>query len=538
MSTTSTDIPTIGHNPRGTPPPTGPVSEFDVLIIGAGISGLNSAYHIQTAFPHLRYTILEARDDLGGTWNLFQYPGIRSDSDLHTFGFKWRPWPEKHAIAEGPEIIKYLKDSARETGIDRHIEYGKKIINADWSTKGKIWTSQVLDVKTNQMRTYKAHFVVLGTGYYNYDKPLDAYIPGIENFAGKVVHPQFWPKDLDYKDKNIVVIGSGATTITLLPALANSGAGHVTQLQRSPSYILTQPTLHPSEDYLHKFLPRSWALSVVRWKYIITSFVFFHVCQIFPGAFKRLLIWASKKQLPEGTEMETDWNPRYNPWEQRMCVTPDADYYVAMRKGRTSIVTGTIEKITEKSIVLTDGRTLTPDTIVTATGLRLCIGGQATISVDGKPLKLNTRHLWKGMCVSTVPNVAFSIGYTNASWTLGAENMGATLVKIFKEMQARDASVMTPVIPEDVKPKLGRVPPFNLSSTYLTRAKEEMPMHGGVGPWRARVNVLVDMWDVWFGDVEEGLVYEKVGRSWLAGAPSNGIANGHMNGKVGNEKAY
>lgn len=492
--------------------------DADIIIVGAGISGINSAHHIHKDFPELNYTILDRRDNLGGTWDLFQYPGIRSDSDLHTFGFKWRPWPEARAIVDGPSIVKYLHDCAGSEGIDRHIRYGHKVLHADWSSTDSLWTLTVDE--RGQQKKMRCHFVVMGTGYYNYDKPLEAVIPGIENFSGPKIHPQFWPKDLDYTDKNIVVIGSGATAITLLPALvkesAQSGAAaHVTMLQRSPSYILPQKTTHPDEKLIHAIFPRPFALAIVRWKYILISVLFFNFCHVFPNAARKLLNAATKKNLPPGTKMDPDWLPRYTPWQQRLCVSPDADFYDAIKDGRTSVMTGVIDNITEKSIHLADGRVLNPDIIITATGLKLCMMGQATLTVDGKSLEMNKHFIWKGMAIDGVPNAAFTMGYVNASWTLGAEAMGITLVKLLKKMKEKRADVVLPYIQGDKRSLMKAAkPPFNLTSTYLQAAVHALPMSAGVGPWKGRSSVFSDMWDAKFGNVTDDMVYSK-GEDWL-----------------------
>lgn len=488
--------------------------DYDIVIVGAGISGINSAHHIQTNFPHLSYTILEARHTFGGTWSLFQYPGIRSDSDLHTFGFQWRPWPERYAIAEGPAIIKYLKDCTEAEGIDKHIQYHHKVLAADWSSKTKCWS---LDVEVNgeKRKTIRTRFAVLGTGYYNYDTPLDAEIPGINNFQGKVVHPQFWPKDLDYTDKEVVVIGSGATAITILPAMSDR-AKHITMLQRSPSYILSLKSKHPDEDLIHNILPRSWALTIIRWKYIITSLTFFNFCHAFPNAARKMLAGITRKSIPKELEMDPDWIPRYNPWQQRMCISPDNDFYIALNKGKTSVVTGIIKNIDEKTITLTDGRQLSPDIIVTATGLRLALAGQAKFTVDGRAIEFNQHYLWKGMMLDSIPNAAFTIGYTNSSWTLGAEVMGATLVKIMKEMKRQNADVVVPIIPDEERKLMKPVAALNLTSTYLVRGAKAFPLNASRGPWRSRISYLGDLWDQWFGGVKDGLVYER-GAGWLRG---------------------
>lgn len=360
---------------------TATVVDYDVIIVGSGISGINSAYRVQTQVPNATYTILEARGGLGGTWDFFKYPGIRSDSDLHTFGFPWRPWTERRAIADGPSIVRYLKESAEEYGIDKKIQYNHKVISADWSSDTLNWS---LEVQHNgETKTMRGRFLILGTGYYNYDEPMESKIPGLERFKGTTVHPQFWPEDLDYSNKKMVIIGSGATAVTLLPVVAKT-ASHVTMLQRSPSYVLSLPNGDPLGEFYHRFLPLSWAHKLDRYRFLVFGFLFYHFCRFFPNAARGVLAKATKKQLPPSVLFDPHFVPTYNPWDQRLCLCPDGDFYEAMRSGKADVVTGHIKTVTEKGILLESGETITADIICTATGLKLKIAGGMTFTVDGQ----------------------------------------------------------------------------------------------------------------------------------------------------------
>ncbi|KFY17254.1 hypothetical protein V491_05056, partial [Pseudogymnoascus sp. VKM F-3775] len=416
-------------------------TDFDVIIIGAGISGINAAYRIQTELPNATYTILEARHTIGGTWDLFKFPGVRSDSDLHTFGFQWRPWQPEKAYADGQMILDYMKDAAEAYGIDNKIQYHHHLTAADWSSADQRWNLQI--TANGKPKTLSARFCIMGTGYYDYSKPLNADIPGLENFKGAVVHPQFWPSDLDYSDKSMVVIGSGATAVTMLPAVAET-AKHVTMLQRSPSYILVRSSNTVQERIMHAFLPRWLALKLVRLTWIILPWIFFRFSKAFPAASKSLVLSLTKMHLPKGTKMEPDWVPNYNPWEQRLCTSPDADFYLSLKTGKADVVTGTISKVSANAITLDDGRTLHPDIIVTATGLRLSFAGAVALSIDGVKLNSPNKYVWKGMMIQDLPNMAFPVGYLHSSWTLGADATAKMICRLIKHMQSKQVSAAIP----------------------------------------------------------------------------------------------
>ncbi|KAK1590455.1 uncharacterized protein LY79DRAFT_607469 [Colletotrichum navitas] len=474
---------------------------FDYIIVGAGLSGINTAYYLQTnGPPNATYAIMEGRSRLGGTWDLFRYPGIRSDSDIYTFGFSWNPWKGDKPLAEGPDICSYLAKSASMHGIDRHIRYQHRVVSADWDSDTSRWVLQVT-TGDEKIKTFSARFVVLGTGYYDYKEPLAAEIPGIQDFKGQVIHPQFWPEDLDYRNKNIVIVGSGATAITLLPNIATDAA-HVTMLQRSPGYIFSMPS---RRGLLSKFfmsvLPRSFTARFLRIQYFILSTLLYYYCRQFPKAARRLLVGAAKMQLPPNVPVDPHFKPRYNPWDQRLCVCPDADFYAALRSGKSDVVTDAIDRVTDSEIVLKGGATLRPDIIITATGLRIRFAGSISISVDGVPVDVSTKYSYKACMLQDVPNMAYVFGYANASWTLGAEATSSYLVRLWRAMDAKGVRSVTPQ-PENLNMK--RHVAVNLNSTYLQNAMKVFPRFG-TGIWAPRTNYLVDLWKATMGDVFRGL---------------------------------
>jgi cation diffusion facilitator CzcD-associated flavoprotein CzcO len=488
-----------GHTESGSPD-----LDFDVAIIGAAISGINSAYRIQTLAPKgTTYAILEARDDIGGTWDLFKYPGIRSDSDLHTFGFQWRPWNSRNAIATAGAIMDYLRECVSWAGIDKNIRFGTRLLSADWSSTSLCWTLNCeVDGKPT---TFRARFIILGTGYYDYNEPLPAVIPGIENFKGQVVHPQFWPQDLDYTDKNMVIVGSGATAVTLLPNVANK-AKHVTMLQRSPSYVLSLPTKDRLGSFFHAILPQSIASRLDFFRWLTTSYLLYKWCHAFPNAAKRWLKKETIKQLPQNIPWDPHFKPAYNPWDQRLCLCPGGDFYKALRGGKADVVTGHIKMVTEKTIEMESGERLTPDIIVTATGLKVMLAGGAKFFVDGKPIIVPDKFMWKGAMLEDLPNAAFVVGYTNASWTLGADATAHLVTRLLNTMQKKGAVAAVPRLknPESMK----STPIFNLSSTYLVAAKSVMPKTG-TGQWAPRTNYFTDIREAKRGDIETGLQFLK-----------------------------
>ncbi|KAF2668530.1 FAD/NAD(P)-binding domain-containing protein [Microthyrium microscopicum] len=485
------------------------VAAFDVIIIGAGISGINSAYRVSTKLPKgTTYVILEARNAVGGTWDFFRYPGIRSDSDLYTFGFAWRPWKGK-AIAEGHLIREYLQESIKETGIDKNIKFNHKVVSADWSSEDLRWT---LDVQVGEkMLQYRGQFMILGTGYYDYDEPLESFIPGIESFKGQVVHPQFFPEDLDYANKEVAIIGSGATAVTILPNMADK-AKQVTMVQRSPSYIFPLPN---KDDPLVKFtqwlLPAQWAHTLARWRWIFTSYAFFYFCRTFPNAARKIIRAATEKSLNKTFPHDPHFKPVYNPWEQRFCMAPDGDFYKAIRKGKASVVTGTIKTVTGDGITMDSGEEVKADILITATGLKIKLAGGLKPSIDGQPLDIPSKYMWKGVMLQDLPNACFVIGYTNASWTLGADATAQLFTRLINKMHQKGAGAVIPRLPnpEAMKP----TPMLNLNSTYIVKAMDAMPKSGSEGNWRPRTNYFQDYKEAKWGDIESGMEFVKARKS-------------------------
>jgi len=471
----------------------------------AGISGINFAYRLQERNPELSYVILENRHELGGTWSLFRYPGIRSDSDLFTFGFPWRPWAEKNSIAEGSLITSYLKESAEMYGIDKKMEFNHHVNGASWSSEHKTWTFDVTANKTQQ-KTFRSRFFMLCTGYYDYEQPLKSPIPGLENFQGKVVHPQFWPEDLEYADKKVVIIGSGATTATLVPAMAKE-AEHVTMLQRSPSYIMSQPTEDGMEKFIRRWFSGNLQHVLIRWKWIFIPFALSTFCQWFPKLGQKMFKAATTPQLPPTIKHDPHFQPRYYPFEQRVCLCPDADFYKALRSGKASMETGVIEDITANAIKLTSGVELNPDIIITATGLRLRVGGGMKVDVDGKPYDVPDHFVWKGVMLEDLPNAAFVIGYVDASWTLGADATAQMVCRILKQMKKEGAVEIVPRLTRKEKSNMKEKPLLNLKSTYVQSGAKVLPKAGDRGQWAARSYYMKDILMAWFGDIKTGTVW-------------------------------
>ncbi|KAL4882695.1 hypothetical protein BJY04DRAFT_227026 [Aspergillus karnatakaensis] len=445
---------------------------------GAGLSGINTAYHLQTKGPQgLSYVILE---------------GIRSDSDIHTFGFTWSPWVREAPLASGDEILDYFHKSAEKHGIDKHIIYNHRVESADWSSKHSSWTLHVTCDKDGERteKVVRCRFVVMGTGYYNYEHPLEARILGLESFGGAVIHPQFWPAELAYADKEMVVIGSGATAVTLLPAVADR-VKHVTMLQRSPTYILPRPMQDRVSRILSVFFPASIAARLNRLRFAVASYFLVTICRTFPNAARRSFAKIITEQLPPKVTTNPHFTPRYRPWEQRLCATPDGDFYAAIRSGKASVTTGVIREITESKIRLESGEILRPDIIVTATGLKLRFGGGIKLSVDGAPIDISQKFVWRGTMVQDLPTLAFIVGYVDASWTLGTDVSATTIVRLLNQMKKKGAlSAQRPL--------------FTISSTYVQTASEVFPK-GGVGQWRQNKNYLLDMLRASYGDLSTGL---------------------------------
>jgi monooxygenase len=471
----------------------------DVLIVGAGLSGIGAAHHLQEKLPHKTYAIWEARDTIGGTWDLFRYPGIRSDSDMYTLGYRFRPWEEGKAIADGDSILAYVRDTAHRVGIDQHIRFGHRVVGADWSTAESRWTITG-ELPGGGLERITAGFLFVCSGYYRYDEGYTPPFEGVEDFPGEVVHPQHWPEGLDYRDRRVVVIGSGATAVTLVPALAED-ASHVTMLQRSPSYIVSLPSVDPIAERLRALLPRGLAYAVVRWKNVLLTMASFELSRRRPRVMKRLLRLATARQLPNGFDVDVHFKPTYNPWEQRLCVVPDGDLFRAIRQGRASIVTDRIERFTERGLRLESGRELEADVIVTATGLNLLALGGMQLHVDGDEVHLPDTVGYKGMMLSGVPNSAFTVGYTNASWTLKADLTSEFVCRLLSHMETHGYRQCVPVVND---PTLERVPFIDFSSGYILRSVDRFPKQGSRPPWRLYQNYLRDIAVLRLKPIEDG----------------------------------
>ncbi|KAJ6782104.1 hypothetical protein PWT90_08393 [Aphanocladium album] len=475
--------------------------DFDVLIIGAGISGINAAYRLQTEGPKgSRYAIFEARDNLGGTWDFFRYPGIRSDSDIFTFGFAWKPWQKPETVARGEDIRSYMKEAVEETGIDKHIRYRTRVESANWLSGDQCW-EVVVQTADGASQTFRTRFMVFGTGYYDYDTPMKAKIPGIDNFEGKVIHPQFWPEDYDYTGKHMVVVGSGATAITVVPAVSDR-VQHVTMLQRSPTYIMPIPKQSLSAKYLFYLLPRSLAHTLNRAIYIAQSYVMIFFCRWFPSLARSLIRRVNRGLLPKSVPVDPHFTPAYKPWEQRLCATMDGDIFAAIRKGKASVVTDHIETITKDTIKLKSGAELHPDVIVTATGLGLRFAGNIKLSVDGERYDATQKFIYRASMIQDLPNTLFIVGYENASWTLGADCAAKVLVRLTNEFATSGKTSFTPRLANPEKMQVR--PLLNLGSTYLKNANQVFPK-GGTGAWAPRSTYLQDYYTASYGDLKTNL---------------------------------
>ncbi|KAJ8608339.1 hypothetical protein MRB53_039679 [Persea americana] len=482
-------------------------NNYDVIIIGAGISGINFAYRLQERSPQLNYAIIERRHEIGGTWSLFKYPGIRSDSDLYTFGFPWRPWNHNDAIAEGDLIRNYVKESAEEYGIDKKIKFNTKVSGASYNSTSKTWTFDTQNT-SGEKKTYKARWMLICTGYYDYENPLQTDIPGIKDFKGQVIHPQFWPEDLDYTNKNVTVIGSGATAITVVPIMADK-AKHITMLQRSPSYVMAIPREDIIEKFIRAVFPAFIQAILLRWKWIFAPLILVTYSAWFPRAARATMNKLTELQLPKSIPRDPHFTPRYNPWEQRMCMCPDGDFFKALRSGKASIETGVIENITPNAIKLTSGRELNPDIIITATGLKLQFGGGMAIKVDEKPFVLGEKLVWKGSMLEDLPNASFSMGYVDASWTLGADATAQLTTRIWNQMRDEGVVEVTARRLGDEKETVKPIDLLRLNSTYVQKGKDQLPVAGDRGQWVPRSNFIRDIMTAWYGDIKTSTEWVK-----------------------------
>ena len=473
----------VSPDPKAPPP-----LDVDVLVVGAGISGVDVAARLARHCPGTAWGVLESRDRVGGTWDLFRYPGIRSDSDMYTLGFPFRPWRGEASIAPGEEIRRYVEDTAREEGVLGRIHFGQRVVRMTWSSGEARWT--VTADTSDGPVVHRAQFVYLATGYYAYDAGYEVELPGREDFAGDVVHPQHWPEGMPVRGRRVVVIGSGATAITLVPALVAEGAAAVTMLQRSPSYVVALPARDPVAAAARSVLPDGLAHRVVRGKNVVASTLAYRALRRWPEGGRRLLRRGAVRSLPEGYPVDVHFAPRYDPWDQRLCVAPDGDFFAAIHSGSAEVVTGTIERMTRDGIRLASGEELAADLVVTATGLRLQIGGGAEIVVDGRAVDISREHVYKGLMLSGVPNAALAVGYTNASWTLRADLSARWFTSLVRYMGRRGLTVAVPRYDEDPP---GRGPLLELTSGYVRRAEDDLPRQGHRFPWRVVQSYLRDV---------------------------------------------
>jgi cation diffusion facilitator CzcD-associated flavoprotein CzcO len=469
----------------------------DVLIVGAGISGIGMAHYLVSTLPGHSFALVDSRDAIGGTWDLFRYPGIRSDSDLHTFGYEFKPWTADNAIADADEILDYLHEAIDDDGLAKRIYLQHKVIRADFSSDTATWT--VTLERDGQQWDVTANFVFGATGYYNYGEAHAPHFEGQEDFEGQIVHPQFWPEDLDYSGKRVVVIGSGATAVTLIPAMAEK-AGHITMLQRSPSYVMPQPRKDPVANTLRKVLPPKAAYAAARRFNIGKGRFVYNLCQKQPKLAKRIIRRANVAFLPKGFDVATHFNPTYNPWDQRLCAVPNGDLFRIIGKGKADVVTDKIVRFTKAGILLESGRELPADIIVTATGLKLQLLGGIEVSVDGEAQDAPGCVVYKSFMLSGIPNLAFAFGYTNSSWTLKVDLVCEHLCRMLKYMDAHGYTTVMPVVDE---PSMDRRPMLDFSAGYIQRGVENFPRQGTAGPWTIEMDYWLDHSRLRRGPVED-----------------------------------
>jgi cation diffusion facilitator CzcD-associated flavoprotein CzcO len=483
-------------------------ADLDVLIIGAGISGLSAAWHLKRQCPDQRFLILESRDALGGTWDLFRYPGIRSDSDMYTLGFRFKPWRAERSIAAGSQIRSYLQEMADENDLNAAIRFGLRVRSADWRSGERRWRVQAVREHADDaglrdaVVEFSCRFLFVCSGYYRYDAGYQPSFEGLEVFQGRQVHAQHWPEDLDCKGKRVVVIGSGATAVTLVPALARSGA-HVVQLQRTPSYLLALPGRDALALALRRLLPERAAYALTRAKNVLVGAALFKACRRWPAAMRRLLVGGVRKALRPGLDAAPHFDPPYRPWEQRLCLVPDADYFRALNAGQAEVVTDTIDRFTAHGIRLRGGRELAADIVVFATGLQLQVLGGAQLSLDGMPVASGELINYKGVMYCGIPNFAATFGYTNASWTLKADLTSQYVCRLLRTMGARGAGTATPRYPP---PGQALQPMVDLSSGYFQRALHLLPRQGTQRPWKLSQSYLADVWQLRYRAVDDGVL--------------------------------
>ena len=478
---------------------------FDVLIIGAGLSGIAAGYHLQTKCPAKRFVILEGRESIGGTWDLFRYPGVRSDSDMFTLGYSFKPWTEPKAIADGPRILNYVRETAVENGIDSKIRFRHRVKRSSWSTKDACWTVEAERTTADGLTetvTFTCIFLFSCAGYYRYEEGYTPEFKGTADFEGRIVHPQKWPDDLDYAGKRVVVIGSGATAVTLVPEMARTAA-HVTMLQRSPTYVVSRPAQDALANKLRRNLPANLAYHLIRWRNVLLGMYFFQLSRKKPARVKELILKGVRMALGPDYDVATHFTPRYNPWDQRLCLVPDGDLFKAIRENRASVVTREIESFTRNGIRLKDGSELQAEIIVTATGLVLQILGGMQVSVDGQAIDFAKKLLYKGMMYSDVPNLASAFGYTNASWTLKCDLTCEYVCRLINYM---DRHNYRQCMPHNDDPAIEALPHLEFTSGYVQRSIAKLPKQGSRRPWRLYQNYALDIVSLRFGKVDDGVM--------------------------------
>jgi cation diffusion facilitator CzcD-associated flavoprotein CzcO len=481
--------------------PLSAAQHFDVLVVGAGLSGIGAGYHLQRHCPNKSYAILEGRECIGGTWDLFRYPGIRSDSDMYTLGYSFRPWRHAKAIADGPSILKYVQDTARDHGIDQKIRFNHRVKRASWSSNDALWAVDA-EQPSGEIAQFTCNFLFLCSGYYNYEAGYAPEFKGAEQFRGRVVHPQKWTDDIDYAGKRVVVIGSGATAVTLVPELAKTAA-HVTMLQRSPTYIVARPEEDAIANWLRRHFPAKFAYAVTRWKNVLLGMLFFNMCRRAPERMKQRLLQLVKDELGNSCDVDRHFTPRYNPWDQRLCLIPNGDLFQVLKQGKASVVTDQIETFTEHGLKLRSGAELAADLIVTATGLNLQALGNLALVVDGKPVEPARIMSYKGMMYSDVPNLATAFGYTNASWTLKCDLTCEYVCRLLNYMSDHHYRQCTP---RNDDPSIAATPWIDFTSGYVQRSIEQFPKQGSKAPWRLYQNYALDLLNLRFATVDDGVM--------------------------------
>ena len=479
-----------------------PNNHFDVLIVGGGLSGIGAACSLQKHCPQKTYVILEGRASIGGTWDLFRYPGIRSDSDMFTLGYSFRPWVEGKAIADGHSILKYINDTAKDHGVDKNIRFHHLVKRASWSSKQALWDIEAECGPDKEIIHFTCNFLFLCSGYYSYVEGYTPVFPGTERFKGPVIHPQKWPEDLAYADKRVVVIGSGATAVTLVPAMAKSAA-QVTMLQRSPTYVVARPEQDVLANFLRRHLPASVAYGLVRWRNILFGIYFFRLCKRSPERVKKWILNRVQAALGAGYDVSKHFTPHYNPWDQRMCLVPDGDLFESIKAGKAKVVTDEIDTFTERGIKLRSGKELEADIIVTATGLKLVALGDIQLKVDGRTIDPSKTMNYRGTMYAGIPNLASVFGYTNASWTLKSELTCNYICRVLNRMSREGYQVC---VPQNDDPSVKPEPWLNLSSGYIQRVADKLPKQGSKVPWKLHQNYVKDIISLRYGSLDDGVI--------------------------------